>query len=108
MKADIYRKVKVNARAYLLHGSLGFKTVQEVLIHDAVGVRAKAVWASMSIAVRAACTDCAEGASACSQHVFAPQLLSIPTRCTSQVCLSSCAHGQDHPLRCTSHCRAAS
>ena len=49
MKADIYRTVKVNARAYLLHGSLGFKRVQEVLIHDAVGVRAKAVWASTSI-----------------------------------------------------------
>ena len=97
MKADVYRKVKVNARACLLHGSLGFKAVQDVLIHDAVGVRAKAVSVSTSIVVRAACTDCAEGAPACSQHVFVSQLLSIPTRCTSKVCLSSCARGQDHP-----------
>ena len=42
---------------------LVLQTAQEVLIHDAMGVHAKAAWASMSIAIRA---DCAEWVSACS------------------------------------------
>ena len=42
---------------------LVLQTVQEVLIHDAMGVHAKAAWASTSIAVRA---DWVAWVSACS------------------------------------------